>query len=53
MEELSKNKEEIEEIDEIGSLTKPKKPRTDKQIDAFKEAMRKRAENIKLRKNEN
>jgi hypothetical protein len=52
MEEISKNKEEIEEIEEIGSLTKPKKPRTDKQIDAFKEAMKKRAENIELRKNE-
>jgi hypothetical protein len=52
MEELSKNKEEIEEIEEIGSLTKTKKPRTDKQIDAFKEAMRKRAENIEIRKNE-
>ena len=52
MEEISKNKEEIEEMDEIGSLTKPKKPRTEKQKDAFKEAMRKRAENIELRKNE-
>ena len=52
MEEISKNKEEIEEMDEIGSLTKPKKVRTDKQIDAFKEAMKKRAENIELRKHE-
>ena len=52
MEEISKNKEEIEEIDEIGSLTKPKRPRTEKQKDAFKEAMKKRAENIELRKNE-
>lgn len=33
-------------------LTKPKKPRSDKQIEAFKNAMKKRADNIELKKQE-
>ena len=51
MEELSKNNQEIEEPDD-NVLTKPKKPRSEKQQEAFKETMRKRAENIEIRKNE-
>ena len=42
--------EENEEITE--PLTKPKKPRSQKQIEAFQETIRKRTENVELRKQE-
>ena len=42
--------EDNEEITE--PLTKPKKPRTQKQIEAFQETTRKRNENVELRKQE-
>jgi len=46
------DKEEIEEREqEEVSLTKPKRPRTQKQIDAFQRAQQKRSENI-AKKNE-
>ena len=41
----------MEDIEEINTpLTKPKKPRSDKQIEAFKIAMQKRAESIAKKK---
>ena len=42
--------EDNEELTE--PLTKPKKPRSQKQIEAFQEAIRKRTENVELRKQE-
>ena len=41
----------IEEMEENEPLTK-KKPRSEKQIEAFKNAMKKRADNIELKKQE-
>ena len=41
----------MEDIEETNTpLTKPKKPRSEKQIEAFKNAMQKRAENIAKKK---
>ena len=40
----------MEDIEETTPLTKPKKPRSDKQIEAFKIAMQKRAESIAKKK---
>jgi len=42
--------EDNEEITE--PLTKPKKPRSQKQIEAFQETIRKRTENVEIRKKE-
>ena len=41
----------MEDIEETNTpLTKPKKPRSEKQIEAFKNAMQKRAEKIAKKK---
>ena len=42
----------MEDIEENTPLTKPKKPRSEKQIEAFKNAMQKRAESIAKKKDE-
>ena len=40
----------MQDIEENTPLTKPKKPRSEKQIEAFKIAMQKRAESIAKKK---
>ena len=50
MNPIESNTEDLEESSE--PLTKPKKPRSQKQMDAFQEALRKRAVNVELRKQE-
>jgi hypothetical protein len=43
---------EVNDGEPTKSLQKPKKPRTEKQIEALKKAQEKRAENIEKRKQE-
>ena len=50
MNPVESNIEDLEETS--GPLTKPKKPRSQKQIEAFQEALRKRAVNVESRKND-
>ena len=44
--------ENIEEVEIEAPLTKPKKPRTQKQIEAFEKVKEKRRQNIKAKKQE-
>ena len=49
MEDIEDN---MEERSDDNQITKPKKPRSEKQIEAFEKAMAKRKENVEKRKEE-